>query len=268
MRVEQRAIARMSGCALLVAASLGLAFEPGAERICEPSADRTRFECRAKTGADITPARRTAAQAVAAPVEAPSATVDAPTETVAAESPVSADNARALPSYLRSPSADRVSEPVPVAAAPPEPAPPAVPANTLAVPRDEPSARPVAAPAASAPMATRIDTPARMPAIDVQSGEDARAFALLPASRYTLEIARARGVGELAALAIAFTRVQGRVYFVRMRGADGPSYSILWSDFATIDAAREARATLPADIAVTSGWPRRIGPMQAELVGQ
>lgn len=269
MRVDRRAIAILSGCALVVAASVGLAFEPGAERICEPSADGTRFECRAKNTADVPAVRRSSDQAIDVPAKITPPKPVAPVEPAAADQPASVGNARALPNYLRSPSAIPGSEPMPAAAAPPPPVtrPVTKPAATVTTPRDEPAEMPVAATAARAPASASASAPAGMPDIDVQSREDARAFALLPSNRYTIEIARARAANELAALAVALAGVDGRIYLVRLNGADLPSYSMLWSDFATIDAARAARSTLPADVAITSGWPRRIGPLQAELVG-
>lgn len=92
-------------------------------------------------------------------------------------------------------------------------------------------------------------------------------FRRLPPNRYTLEIARAPKQFDLAALIVALAGIDGPLYLVALRTPGGVAYSLLWSDFTTIEAAREARATLPADVAITSGWPRRIGPLQTELVG-
>jgi septal ring-binding cell division protein DamX len=46
---------------------------------------------------------------------------------------------------------------------------------------------------------------------------------------------------------------------------DGRWYSLCWSDFENLDAARAARASLPADAPVASGWPRRISLLQSEI---
>ena len=95
---------------------------------------------------------------------------------------------------------------------------------------------------------------------------DAAAFRRLDSAHYTLEIARARSASELGALVVALDGVGGALYLISLRTPDGVSHSLVWSDFPSIEAARAARGTLPPDVAVTSGWPRRIGPLQAELI--
>ncbi|MBN8482657.1 MAG: hypothetical protein J0L88_13825, partial [Xanthomonadales bacterium] len=90
-------------------------------------------------------------------------------------------------------------------------------------------------------------------------------FRRLAALRYTLEIARADRASAFDALLGAVGDVGGTFYVLALRNPTGTSYSLVWNDFSSIEDARAARARLPADVAITSGWPRRIGPLQAEL---
>ncbi|MEO8011190.1 MAG: hypothetical protein ABI650_06055 [Dokdonella sp.] len=271
MRSERAFATRLFGGILLVAANLH-AFEPGSERVCEPSADGTRFECRDKNAPNDAPLRRPAEKPNDATANTPIPQVNTQTPVTSAPSAPTASsvNARALPGYLRNPSVNRGVEPASVAAPQREPMsePVAEPAVDTPTPRAVAEPASMATSATSTPPASRAETPTRMPDSDSQTRDDSSAFAHLPAGRYSIEIARARAASELAAVTVALDDAEGRVYLIRLRGSNGPTYSVMWSDFATIDAAREARATLPADLAITSGWPRRIGPLQAELVGQ
>ncbi|WP_440223705.1 hypothetical protein ACQQ2N_00495 [Dokdonella sp. MW10] len=96
---------------------------------------------------------------------------------------------------------------------------------------------------------------------------DARAFRALRGDRYTLELAQAPTRAALAPLVDALAATSGTLHLVVLRGPEGPAVHALWSDFPTPEAARAARDVLPPDAAITSGWPRRIGPLQSELAG-
>lgn len=301
MRVE--AITGRALVALLFACSAAPvgAFEPGTTRVCEPSADRSRFECRdARTGETEREATRgTPRPEPGLPPRAEPAVAEAPAAVVDRDVPA-ASQARSLPNYLMQNPAP-LSSGTPVDEAPREPASrptdastslratplhvePTAPASRAAVP-DAPLA-PATAPAtdtasgmtASAP-ATQAPEQAAMQADPVERKpvaapvpaaphvrHDADAFRRLDATHYTVEIARARSAGELGALVAALDGITGALYLIGLRTPDGISHSLVWSAFPTIEAAREARHTLPADVAVTSGWPRRIGPLQAELI--
>lgn len=93
----------------------------------------------------------------------------------------------------------------------------------------------------------------------------ANAFLALPPSHYTLVLASERNPSALDRLIRALNEQPGQLYLLKLGMPDGDWYSLCWSDFADLDAAREARASLPADAPIQSGWPRRIGLLQKEL---
>lgn len=90
-------------------------------------------------------------------------------------------------------------------------------------------------------------------------------FLSLAASHYTLVLASVRNAAALDGLIHALDNQPGRLYLLKLGMPDGDWYSLCWSDFADLDAARTARSSLPADTGITSGWPRRIGLLQKEL---
>ncbi len=94
---------------------------------------------------------------------------------------------------------------------------------------------------------------------------DASAFRTLPASHYTLVLASVRDPAALEPLISTLDVRPGQLYLLKLGMPDGDWYSLCWSDFADLDAARAARADLPADAPISSGWPRRIGLLQKEL---
>lgn len=302
MRVEPALLGAV--LAAMLAGTTALAFDPGKAQVCVASADGTHFECRDRQAGD-TGRRETrpappAAVAEPAATQADDAADAVPARTApVAPAPTSPGGAGTLPNYLLQdpssappatepePEPERRPEPAPrapTAAAEPEPVstesdePDAMPPATA--PRDD-SAAPVApaaatpAPAAAtqAPPANPVGAPAATPAAErdttttntVPPAGGALEFRRLAGSRYTLELARAEHAGAFDALRAALAAVDGRFYVVALRHPGGLSYSLLWNDFASIDDARAARARLPADVAITSGWPRRIAPLKAEL---
>jgi septal ring-binding cell division protein DamX len=88
---------------------------------------------------------------------------------------------------------------------------------------------------------------------------------MLPANHYTVVLASARDPSALAALGSVMESVSGERYLLKLSMPDGDWYSLCWSAFADVDAARSARTQLPDDVAITSGWPRRIGLLQNEI---
>ena len=214
------------------------------------------------------PASGTAAAEPARPVQAaaptreipPASAVDAPLDAPArAESrPAAKAPAPAPQPDIDAPSraaADEVAEPI-VAASQPAPAAQRQPDSAPAP--GQPARPAVEADAASQDAASSVPTARRSPA-----GADA--FGRLPASSYTLVLASARNPAELDALIPALDALSGQLYLLRLNMPDGEWYSLCWSDFIDLDAARAARAGLPVDAAITSGWPRRIGLLQNEL---
>lgn len=107
-----------------------------------------------------------------------------------------------------------------------------------------------------------VETHANPPGVGVSGTSE---FLSLPASHYTLVLASVRNAAALDALILSLQNLPGRLYLLKLGMPDGDWYSLCWSDFADLDAARAARASLPVDAAITSGWPRRIGLLQNEL---
>jgi hypothetical protein len=160
-------------------------------------------------------------------------------------------------------------------------------------PQSAPAAESSPAPAIEAPVASEDDEPAALPAPTVEevaaepatepatvpevaqppaeiraarpSLPGASAFLALPATHYTLVLASVRDPSALDALIESLDALPGPLFLIKLGMPDGDWYSLCWSDFADMDAARAARSTLPGDAAITSGWPRRIGPLQKEI---
>ncbi len=128
--------------------------------------------------------------------------------------------------------------------------------------------QPAATAAAQSPV---VDSPDPNPAARIASVAHSRniaeasAFLDLPASHYTLVLASVRNTAALDALILALDPLPGQLYLLKLRMPDGDWYSLCWSEFDDLDGARAARASLPADAAITSGWPRKIGLLQKEL---
>jgi hypothetical protein len=278
---------------VLMSATAG-AFEPGTERVCVPSADGQRFEC-----SEVSPTppetierpRQDAPASAAAPAPAPAGTPptaateardldhvppDPPARPTSRlppylmQKPATSSSASAIPAPARDTSA---REPVPAPTPQSKPAAPPAPAPAEAAPVQIPRAESVAAPPAPAPTQTRTEpanpaTPAPVaaapsPALDLL--HDSRAFAALPAAHYTVVLASVRDSTQLDDLIATMQSVPGTLHLLRLDMPDGTWYSLCWSEFDTVEAARAARSRLPDHAAITSGWPRRIGLLQAEI---
>ena len=292
---------------LLGVSASAVAFEPGNERVCKPSADGQTFECRDKVTGEVDAppeTQETPAAAVASKVSAP--VPAAPLPAPADDHDPTAPSTRKLPNYLMQrpqsqPSAPlttpppapatvepRKAEPPPAAiveapkpAASPAPAPAAAPPDKPVV-REAPATRAqapetVSKPAAASPAPTSTpvvtrEAPTSAAATAPSSGQaaspnlaGAREFRLLPAGHYTLVLASVRNPAALDALALALADLPGVLYRLKLAMPDGDWYSLCWSDFTDVEAARAARTSLPSDVGVTSGWPRKIGLLQKEI---
>ena len=316
MQVDRNGARWFAAIAIALGTTLASAFEPGTTRVCEPSADGSRFECRDKTAAAPTAAQRDArtppdpaasdrvvpavvSEAARGPDQREPDTAPAAVEPAATPQP--ARSASELPNYLRqNPAAADVgaqAEAAREAAAPAATSDIAAhvpatedtaPASAQEVPRatSVPADNSAAAARTPGPVASDeadvVDAHAESPAVapEPQTAPnatpahapsmrtaDAQAFRQLAGTRYTLEIARARNASDFGALIAALAGIDGTLYVIGLRNPQGTAHSLVWSDFPSIEAAREARNSLPADVAITSGWPRRIGPLQAELIG-
>lgn len=288
---------------LLGVSASAVAFEPGSERVCKPSADGQTFECRDKVTGEVDAPPETQET----PVAAVASKVSAPVPATPMPAPVddhdpTAPPARNLPNYLMQrpqsqPSAPlttpppapatveaRKAEPPPAAiveapkpAASPAPAPAAAPPDKPVV-REAPATRAqapetVSKPAAAAPAPVVTPEAASSAAIPAASTDasasrnlaGAREFGRLPAGHYTLVLASVRNPAALDALALALAELPGALYRLKLAMPDGDWYSLCWSDFTDVEAARAARTSLPSDVGITSGWPRKIGLLQKEI---
>lgn len=288
---------------LLGVSASAVAFEPGNERVCKPSADGQTFECRDKVTGEVDAPPETQET----PVAAVASKVSAPVPATPMPAPVddhdpTAPPARNLPNYLMQrpqsqPSAPlttpppapatveaRKAEPPPAAiveapkpAASPAPAPAAAPPDKPVV-REAPATRAqapetVSKPAAAAPAPVVTPEAASSAAIPAASTDasasrnlaGAREFGRLPAGHYTLVLASVRNPAALDALALALADLPGVLYRLKLAMPDGDWYSLCWSDFTDVEAARAARTSLPSDVGITSGWPRKIGLLQKEI---
>ena len=181
--------------------------------------------------------------AIAAPVaNASPVEIEAPPS-----KPVAANQARGVDGLAleRAQSSSIEAEPTPPSAAVSSP-------PVREVPRVMPEAKALApSPAASHPDSTSLP--------------GASTFLGLPASHYTLVLASVRDASALDHLIKALEAQADQLYLLKLSMPDGDWYSLCWSNFADLDVARAARASLPADAPISSGWPRRIGLLQKEI---
>lgn len=266
------------------AVPLAQAFEPGHERICTPSADGQTFECRDKASGQPESAPRKPAAAPATTA----ATAMPPPPAAAVPPSAAAPAASQLPNYLLqdpsatatagdvAPATESSSQPTAIepeaavhqaapAAAAIEASPAAAPAAAVEPVQQTSPATTIEPATASPPAEARGAATAPSPA-ERREVPGASAFRALPGSHYTLVLASVRDPAALDELIQAFAAQPGQLYLLKLGMPDGDWYSLCWSDFADLDAARAARASLPAEAPIRSGWPRRIDLLQKELV--
>lgn len=232
-------------------------FQPGKKYNCVPTADRKGWDCNATGKAEVPPAPAPAQTPVAVPEPAPAPAHEAAPAAPAAQP---TPHASALPGYLTNAGAHEAMQPMPAATAPkPVPPPrvkgPLVPAHAPTTPAANPPPPP-AKPAAAAPQPA-----AAAAAPSVQAGPD---FLTLPAAEYVIELAHAGSAAGLGTARAAAHPSHGEVYELHLSQNGNESWLLLWGPFADLTAARAARDELAAQGA-TPGWPRRIGPLQAEM---
>jgi len=154
-------------------------------------------------------------------------------------------------------SAAAAAAPAPKTEPAPAPATAAAPPAPPAAQKPEPAAAPVKAePPSPAPVA------APLPRRDAATrGGDA--FLALAADQYVIELAHAGNETEIDAAGARPTR--GDVYKLHLRQNGADVWLLVCGSFDDVSAARSARAEIAAAATVTPGWPRRIGPLQAEV---
>lgn len=271
----------LAGCAIADTPTYGKVetFQPGKKYNCVPTADRKGWDCSESGQAESAPARGQAPAPTAAPsTPAPPQAVTPSTPRPAADAP---PKASALPGYLMNsaagsrpasptapPTPKAVPAPEPVAAAPAASQPEQkAPAPT---PKAEPPPPVVSTPAesdAKEPQQSALPAPAESPsAPKARPSERTNAaplpddFLALPSDQYVVELARADSAGALAEPAVP----AGKVYKLHLRQSGNGSWLLLWGPFDSIEKARRARDEAIAQD-LTPGWPRPIGPLQAEV---
>ncbi|MFZ2236980.1 MAG: hypothetical protein WAV67_11465 [Dokdonella sp.] len=153
---------------------------------------------------------------------------------------------------------------------------PVTPAETLPAPKlvDTPVATTPSKPAVpsiamsvvtEAPQPVDLAPPPSPPAPAAVALLDGAAFRALDSRHFTLELANAKAPEPLRELA-ARLHLAGAVYLVHLRSPESDRWLLTWADYASQSEARSARSMVPADSAINSGWPRRIAPLQNELV--
>lgn len=90
----------------------------------------------------------------------------------------------------------------------------------------------------------------------------AASFAALPASAWTVQLARAGSNAGFDALLTRLGLAPADCHVVEVAGDGAPTWLLLWSQFPDADAARAAARTLPGG---SGAFVRRIGPLQSEL---
>ena len=275
------------------------AFEPGRDRVCTPSADGQTFECRDKSDTSAPqPRAKSVEPPSAAPTRAPTnlageaapppsrlpnylmqnsgsePSIDARDSATASDSsPVAAaQDPDPITTPAVEPRAPAAELPKPIEATPAAVATHSASASEPSISAEEPApdSKPIVETMAEQPTTVEIEKrteSATATALKNSSANVAGAseFISLPASHYTLVLASVRRANALDDLILALDNQPGRLYLLKLGMPDGDWYSLCWSDFADLDAARAARETLPTDAAITSGWPRRIGLLQKEL---
>ena len=193
----------------------------------------------------------TAVAAKPIPTPSPPPAVVAERQAVPPPAPVTTTSA---PSVVDAGPTDVIEQPLAATAAAPPPPKPAA-----ATPRAEP----IVAATPSTPVETPAPATRELPAAVALL--DGTAFRALDGSHYTLELANAKSPELLRELA-ARLQLAGAVYLIHLRSPESDRWLLIWADHAAQSEARSARQLVPADAAINSGWPRRIAPLQNELV--
>ncbi len=276
-------------------------FEPGKKYNCVPTADRKGWDCVQTGKADIPsspppapppppPPAPAAAPPPAAPASSPRAS-DLPSYLSAdaaaggpgphapkpvpgnapPAAPAPAETAAPAPTPKTTPASDAAistnppaprQEPLPAPSPPPVPPAPASVAEPVAAKTESPSPPEPTKPPAP-PESNAEPAPAPAATASPHSALGARAFLGLPADSYVIELAHGDSEADMNAAAAAATVPRGELYALRFRQNGADRWVLAWGSFDNVDAARSARAELPGG--ATPRWPRRVGPLQAEL---
>ncbi len=231
-------------------------FQPGKKYNCVPTADRKGWDCRMSGAAEIPPTAATE------PEKPASSEPPAPASPPAQAAP----RAGTLPGYLAAPAQDNSMQAMPAAPAP-KPAPPPrvqgpmVPAQAPAAAANPSPALPQPATPAPKPVpAVAAPPPKLTPAPTMTVSTSPVDFLALPADSYVIELARAATEAELGTPNL----ISETVYKLHLRQNDAEVWLLVCGPYASLQAARTAREEIAAQGAAP-GWPRRVGPLQAEV---
>ncbi|MEO7916132.1 MAG: hypothetical protein ABIR16_00690 [Dokdonella sp.] len=207
----------------------------------------------------------------AAPAVANSTPNETPLRETTVSPPAPASVVEAAPMQRSAPSAPALPpQTKPVQPAPSKPAivvqaesmkPAAAPPERVVIEPTTPAMTTTATSVSKAVVAAPMAVAAAVPVALFGSAE----FRALDGSHYTLELANAKSPQPLRELA-ARLRLSGSVYLVHLRSPESDRWLLTWADHAGQSEARSSRSMVPADAAINSGWPRRIAPLQNELV--
>lgn len=253
-------------------------FQPGVQHVCVPAAGGDGWDCGTETAPPMSyqPSEpQSDAEATPVPVADAGVEREAEAESGSADTPPPpfflADPMRRTP-YApierASPEPATAAEAVIASeAAEPEeaqapavettPVEPAAPVPVVAVARDGVDA----SVSAEAGRAELVSAPgaATMPL------GDASAFARLPATAFTLQLAYAETDSNFARLVADLGLDPASCYVLRVRGSSGPTWLLAHGAFPDANAARAAQAALPRVAGLVAQWPRRIGALQTEI---
>jgi septal ring-binding cell division protein DamX len=199
--------------------------------------------------------------------EAPAVTAPEP-EPVVAEDPI--------PQPVDEPvAAPVVDAPAPAEAEMPEPAQPSAvhvadaPVAVESMPEPEPApaaaVEPQPAAAETATSAPQAHAPvASTGRLYLSSLQGARAFALLPSSHFTLQLAHAPSAENFPALIQQLGIDHRQCYVLRVRRDDGDWFVLAFGSFVDANAAKSALMQIRPAPGMTAVWPRRVGYLQGE----
>lgn len=102
--------------------------------------------------------------------------------------------------------------------------------------------------------------------LTAQAPQDKKAFLVLAANRYTIQLSRDADPTHLQRVAAQLGLAAQSLYLVDFPAPGGRQWLLLWSEFPDYANAKAAAGALPRDLLGNAVWPRRIGPLQQELV--
>ncbi len=232
-------------------------FQPGKKYSCLPTPDHKGWDCK-EIGEAAEP-NNSHKEKTQPAVETPAAQQPVTVPPPAPPAPAHADT---LPGYLTNAAAGG-STPAPAQPHMTQPAAKPVVVASPAKPALAPTSVTTAAKPTPGTLPAQTASEPRTPERNNTSGFNTPDFLALPGNHYVIELAHSQNEADLAATRAALHLPQGEVYELHLHQDGGNLWLLVWGSFDDVDAARAARAGLPAS--VDAGWPRRVAPLQAEV---